>query len=627
MSFDPSITPLTWRRVGRFAVWSDGTRLPIVSGGDGEDTLTELLARAGNVTEQSDEELAQLDADITAAATALAEGGNVTDEQLEQLEAAGAAVQTIRAEQESRDAAAAERAERAAAALALVRGDSEDEEDDGEATDEEETPPAEDETPPVVEAEAEPEPEQTPEQIAASAPRRRPLTRVAARRPAAAAPRATTPSNPFGNTVITASANAPGITSGSRITSYEELARGFINAINASKGYRGPQAKIPIFTIGRGIEDYPVEQRWSTDPGENTLRVERAQRTIRAAGGLQAALSNGLTAAGGICAPTDVRRDLPGVVATADRPFRDNYFTQFGVEGTGGGIRTLPGPRIEDLDGASSWWTDADDISALDGSPTKPCLVVTCPDDETETIVEAAVMCLRYGNFRAKYFPQQIARWMELMEASHARLAEKRLMAAVSAAKTSQPDVGQTLGTVRDLLAGLDRISAIWDDVHRRPDGALLAIALPRKLRNKIRSDVTRQLPTGNFMETLMGPSDAQIDQLIRARGFEPTWLLEGESGQDFNAQGVAGTLQGWPTTTRTYVNQPGDWLHLGGGTLTLGVMRDTVTTSTNDVQFFAETDEAPHFHGIDSWVVDWTFCSDGSVSATVDIAPCATGS
>lgn len=590
--------------------------------------LNEALARAAaGLTDLSPEELDALDAEITAGATALAEGGDITDEALAALESAGTTVQTIRAEQESRDAAAAERAERAAAALALVRGESDDDEGDGEPEDEAETP-AEDEPAPVVEAEVDPtpEPEQTPEQIAAAA-RRRPLTRVAARRPAAAAPRATQPSNPFGNTHIVASANAPGIDSGSRITSWDQLARGFVNAINASKGYRGPQAKIPIFTIGRGIEDYPEHQRWSTDPGENTLRVERAQRTIRAAGGLQAALSNGLTAAGGICAPTDVRRDLPGVVATADRPFRDGYFTQFGVEGTGGGIRTLPGPRIEDLNGASSWWTNDDDISALDGSPTKTCLTVTCPDDETETIVEAAVMCLRYGNFRAKYFPQQIARWMELMEAAHARLAEKRLMAAVSAAKTSQPDVAQTLGTTRDLLAGLDRISAIWDDVHRRPNGALLAIALPRKLRNKIRSDITRQLPTGTFMDTLMGPTDAQIDQLIRARGFEPTWLLEGESGQDFNAQGVAGTLQGWPATTRTYVNQPGDWLHLGGGTLTLGVMRDTVTTATNDVQFFTETDEAPHFHGLDSWVVDWSFCSDGSVSATVDIAPCTTGS
>lgn len=588
--------------------------------------LNEALARAAaGLTELSAEDLDALDADITAAATALAESGDITDDALAALESAGTSVQTIRAEQVSRTEAAAERAERAAAALALVRGD--EAEDEGEATDEEETPPAEDETPPVVEAETPAETETPAEVPVAVAASRRPLTRVAARRPAAAAPRQTQPSNPFGNTHIVASANAPGLPSGQRITSYDDLAKGFVAAINASKGYRGPQAKIPIFTIGRGMEDLPESQRLYDDVKTNTARVEAAQAAIRAAGGLHNALVNSRTAAGGICAPTDVRRDLPGVVATADRPFKDGFFTQFGVTGTGGGIRTLPGPVIEDLNGASSWWTNDDDISAADGSPTKPCLTVTCPDDETETIIEAAVMCLKYGNFRAAYFPQQIARWMELMEAAHARLAEQRLEAAVNTAKTSQPDTGQQLGATRDLLAALDRTAAVWDYRHRRPNGAMLAIALPRWVRNMIRTDITRQLPVGNFMDTLAGPSDAQIDALIRGRGFDPTWLLDGESGQGFNQQGVAGTLQGYPLVTRTYVAQPGDWLHLGGQTLTLGIMRDTVTTSTNDVQFFAETDEAPHFHGIESWVLDLTLCASGEISGTVDIAPCLTGS
>lgn len=585
--------------------------------------LNEALARANaGLTELTAEELDALDAEITAAATALAESGDITDDALAALESAGTSVQTIRAEQVSRTEAAAERAERAAAALALVRGD--DAEDEGDPEDETE-PVVEDETPPVVEAEVEPEtPVEQPVAVAAS---RRPLTRVAARRPASVAPRSQSSNSPFGNTHIVASANAPGLPSGQRITSYADLARGFVAAINASKGYRGPQAKIPIFTIGRGIEDLPESQRLQDDINTNTARVEAAQAAVRQAGGLHAALRNGLTAAGGICAPTDVRRDLPGVVATADRPFKDGFFTQFGVTGTGGGIRTLPGPVIEDLNGASSWWTNANDIDASDGTPTKPCLTVTCPDDETETIVEAAVMCLRYGNFRAAYFPQQIARWMELMEAAHARLAEQRLEAAVNTAKTSQPDTGQQLGATRDLLAALDRAAAVWDYRHRRPNGATLAIALPRWVRNMIRTDITRQLPVGNFMDTLAGPSDAQIDALIRGRGFEPTWLLDGESGQGFNQQGVAGTLQGYPLVTRTYVAQPGDWLHLAGQTLTLGIMRDTVTTSTNDVQFFAETDEAPHFHGIESWVLDLALCASGEISGTVDIQPCTTGS
>lgn len=587
--------------------------------------LNEALARAAaGLTELSPEDLDALDAEITAAATALAESGSITDDALAALESAGTTVQTIRAEQVARTEAADERAERAAAALALVRGD-EAEDPEGEPEAETETP-AEDETPPVVEAETPAEPETPAEQPVAVAASRRPLTRVAARRPAAAAPRATpNAGQPFAGMHIVASANAPGLPSGQRVMSYDDLARGFVAAIDASRGYRGPNAKIPIFTIGRGLDSYPESHQLDSNTALNMQRIERTRSAIRAAGGLQAALSNGIQAAGGICAPSEVRYDLPGIDATDARPMRDGFMTRYGADR--GGIRTLPGPVIEDLNGASSWWTDADDVSALDGSPTKSCLVVTCDDDETETVIEAAVMCLRYGNFRARYFPEQIARWMELMGAAHARLAEQRLLAAVSTGTTSALTIGQTLGTVRDLLAGLDRIRAVWNYRHRTPDSLTLAIAIPRWLRDQIRSDVTRQLPTGSVTDTLQGLSDAQIDQLIRARGFEPTWLLDGESGQGFNQQGSGGTVQGWPSTVKTYIAPAGDWLHLDGGELTLGVMRDTVTTSTNDVQFFAETMEAPHFHGIESWTVTFDTCPDGSTSSTVDINPCSTGS
>lgn len=583
-----------------------------------EITLAELLAQAGAITpETTDEELTALDADITAAATALAEG-DVDDEALAQIEASATAVQAIRAEADSRTAAAEDRSQRAQAALALVMGE-DGTPDEGEA---EVAEVEEEETPPVVEAEVV---EDVPESVAASAPPvRRPLTRVAARRPATAAPRpSSAPASPLAERHIVASANAPGLPSGQRVTDYDQLARGFVAAIAATSAYRGPLRKVPIFTVGRGIDEYPESHRLDSNRQQNMARIERAQTAIRAAGGLQAALSNGIQAAGGICAPSEVRYDLPGVEATDARPLRDGFTTRFGADL--GGVRTLGGPVIENLDGATSWWTNADDISALDGSPTKPCLTVTCPE-ETETLIEAAIQCLRYGNFRARYFPEQIARWMELMGAAHARLAEQRLLAAINTGGTSDVTIGQNLGTIRDLLAGLDRIMAVWHYRHRTPDSFTLEIALPRWLRNSIRTDVTRQLPVGGVEDTLRGLSDAQIDGLIRGRGFEPTWLLDGETGQGFGQQGDA-PLQGWPSTVRAKVAPVGTWLHLDGGELNLGVMRDTVTTETNDVLFFAETMEAVHFHGIEAWNVIFDVCPDGSVSGTVDINPCSVGS
>lgn len=591
-------------------------------------TLAELLARAVDVSGLTDEELAALDAEITAAATTLAEG-DVDDEALAQLEAAGTAVQSIRAEQETRTAAAEDRSERARAALALVRGEADEDEGEPEA---EPDAPAEEETPPAAEPEVETTTTTTttaeaeePEQLAASAPaRRRPLTRVAARRPAASAPRSAPDPGPFAGSHIVASANAPGLPSGQRVNTYDDLARGFVAAIKASRSYSGPNAEIPIFTIGRGLEEYPESHRLSGNTQLNMQRIEATQTAIRAAGGIQPALMNGITAAGGICAPSEVRYDIPMVEATDDRPLRDCFTTRFGADR--GGIRTLPGLMIEDLDAASSWWTNADDISATDGDPTKPCLRIDCDNVETETLIEAAVMCLIYGNFMAAYFRERVAAFMELLGASHARLAEKRLLAAITLGATRDVTIGQQLGTVRDLLAGLDRIRAVWNYRHRTPDSFVLQIALPRWLRDNIRTDVTRQLPVGGVTDTLQGLSDAQIDTLIRGRNFEPCWLLDGETGQGFNQQGDA-PLQGWPNTVKTKVAPAGTWLHLDGGELNLGVMRDTTTTNTNDVKFFAETMEAVHFHGVEAWNVDFDICASGEISGTVDIAPCATGS
>ncbi len=584
-------------------------------------TLAELLARAVDVSGLTDEELAALDADITAAATTLAEG-DVDDEALAQLEAAGTAVQSIRAEQDTRTAAAEDRSQRAQAALALVRGEAD--EDEGEPEAEPEATPAE---PAPVEVEVTvptAEAEET-ETLAASAPaRRRPLTRVAARRPAASAPRPTADPGPFAGTHIVASANAPGLPSGQRVNTYDDLARGFVAAIKASRSYTGPNAEIPIFTIGRGLEEYPASHRLDSNRQQNMLRIEATQTAIRAAGGIQPALTNGITAAGGICAPSEVRYDIPMVESTDARPLRDCFTTRFGADR--GGIRTLPGLMIEDLDAASSWWTNADDISATDGNPTKPCLRIDCDNVETETLIEAAVMCLIYGNFMAAYFRERIEAFMALLGASHARLAEKRLLAAITLGATRDVTIGQQLGTVRDLLAGLDHIRAVWNYRHRTPDSFVLQIALPRWLRDNIRTDVTRQLPVGGVTDTLQGLSDAQIDTLIRGRNFEPCWLLDGETGQGFNQQGDA-PLQGWPSIVKTKVAPAGTWLHLDGGELNLGVMRDTTTTATNDVKFFAETMEAVHFHGVEAWNVDFDICPDGSVSGTVDINPCSTGS
>ena len=62
--------------------------------------------------------------------------------------------------------------------------------------------------------------------------------------------------------------------------------------------------------------------------------------------------------------------------------------------------------------------------------------------------------------------------------------------------------------------------------------------------------------------------------------------------------------------------------MHLDGGELDLGVVRDGALNRVNDFQIFSETFEAVHMVGVEA--IDGTIdvCPTGAVSGTIDPAP-----
>ena len=577
--------------------------------------LESLLALVAAIADQDADALADLDANLIRAAEDIASGDDLTDEDLTNLERISEAITTVRTEAAARDEAAAERAGRAEAALLAIRGEAPDEGDDGEpaSDDEAETDDAteSDDTTEADEAE-------TDElvQIAAGAAPTPPvvLSRVAARRPAPGRV-ATMPAEPgdLRSLSLVASANAPGVPAGQPITDYDQLAAAFVSAVQTAQDYRGPAAKV---SIARAATTYPETHVLGDSWAANHQRIEAAQRAIQRAGGVRQGIANGLTASGGICAPKEVNYDMP-VLGSDARPVRDQWLTRFQADR--GGITTMPSPVLTQLDAAVGVHTEANDVSGL----TKACLTVTCPT-ETSTVVEAMYRCLQFGNFRSRFFPEQIEAWMRLAVTEHAREAEVRLLAKIATGSTAVTH-GQVLGTSRDVLSAIDRAVAQWRYRHRTEDGFVLQFAAPRWLRDQIRVDVARQIPVGTVDET-MALADSTIDGWFRARNVEPTWLMDGESGQTFGTQGV-GPMIGWPSTVKTYLAPAGGWLFLDGGTLDLGIVRDSVLNGTNDVRMFAETFEGAHFHGVESWTLTIDVCPDGSTSSTIDINPCASGS
>lgn len=552
-------------------------------------SLSEGLAEMN--AEQIDETLSQL-ADASAALL-----DDPTDEDLDLLSRIADAVDSLRAEQTARAEAATERATRAAELAARISGsdgEGDDDADDAgegdEAGDDAGTDAAEgDEA-------AEPEGETAPEAIAAAAP----VVKVASRRDPRFAPRPRAAAPRSDELVLTASANIPGVAAGSQLRGPEAIANAFVEAITASTGYQGMRTNFKVGHLGNHNAEvlYGEDRFLDSNPRDNA-------RKIAAITSPQA-----LRASGGICAPTPVQYDQP-VVGSTSRPVRDGLLVRFGADR--GGIRTLTPPKLSDVSGGVGIWDNATDIFP-DGA-TKDCDVITCPED-TETIVQAITKCLTVGNFQSRYFAERVEAWLNQVAVAHARLAEQELLAGLAAFSTAVT-AQQNLGATRDVLAVFDRLHASWSS-RRRIEGLRLRVGLPFWLRNMIRADLAREMP-GSAQERLAA-ADNEIDAFFAVRNINITWLLDGESGQQFPATQGTGPLAAWPSTTVGYAFEEGSMLFLDGGSLDLGITRDSTLNRTNDFQMFSETFEAVHFHGSEAPLrVSMSLCPDGSAAALQD--------
>lgn len=417
---------------------------------------------------------------------------------------------------------------------------------------------------------------------------------------------------------ITAGADIPGISAGTRFNGMLDVADAFTKRLHSLRHVNGGDGEQHI--VASLQSEFPDDRLLSLNDTE--LNTEKIQRVTT---------PEAITAAAGICLPLETRYDLGCDVGVTDRPVRD-ALARFGADR--GGIRFFNAPVLADEAAATGFWRgDANGQNwatygpdrTTPTSPTnqKPCLEVQCTS-EVVAYIEAVTLCLTFNNLTVRTFPELVKRHNELALVAHARIAENGLLAKLEAGSTAITAQTQVIGATREILNLLGRAIAGYRFKNRMNSLSPLRMIAPMWMMELMRGDIAMQMP-GDGLNDVLGLAESQINTWFRARNVNITWHLDGvgPSVGDLD-DGGAGTAVGfeWPTTIEFGLWAEGTWLFLDGGTLDLGVIRDSSLVATNQYKEFVETFEGLAKVGCDSYWVTASYAPSGQAAALVDTLP-----
>lgn len=397
---------------------------------------------------------------------------------------------------------------------------------------------------------------------------------------------------------IVASADIPGIVAGSVFNNLRDVAEAFMRKRDVFRGSSSmANGDHAIVATIKGV--YPEERILAAKSLEENMN--KVQSVVS---------PNALVASGGACGPVEPYYDLQ-VLAEACRPVRD-ALARFQADRSG--IIFMPPPRLSDVAStAITTMTNAQDVqNQVDLlvpqtiSHPKTCLKVTCSANTT-VLLTAISRCLTFGNLAARSYPEQVEAWLQLATAQHARVAEQLLLDGLASNSTAVTQAA-TYGASRTLIPALDTAIAGYKSRNRICGGVKLRLMLPEWSKGLLRADLARTWnPT-------MSVTDGEIEGWFTARGVNVTFYMDSPTNgsQVFGAQS-AGAMTTFPSTVVFFLFVEGSFLFLDGGTLDLGLVRDSTLNATNDYQIFAETFENIAFVGVESIKGTVTVCANGA--------------
>jgi hypothetical protein len=428
---------------------------------------------------------------------------------------------------------------------------------------------------------------------------------------------------------ITASVGLPGqFEPGAKIDGLRQLgdlaerrARGMANA-----GGRY-SARHPGDPYG-GVQIASVRNDWGADVFSDSTPLDTMQAYMeRVQGNRLASKMETLVAAGGWCAPLMPRYDFFNIACEdgmIDLP-------TFGVER--GGVSFPDSPSLADtFSPALPWytafssstvpwlWTNTDDILAVTGSPTKPCIRVPC-SSMVDVVLECYGICLTAGNLADNAWPESTRNFLRLLMAAHFHAANARYIARIAtlATQITGCSVAGT-GATAPILHTAELSSWDYRAKFGMCDSDVIEWVLPTWAKGLIRADLAKR--TGVDPRAGFNITDADIASWFDVRNIRVQFVQDYQvraSGQP----GALTPITNYPTTIKGLMYAAGTVARGNGMTLDLGVVRDSTLNETND--FTAAWMEECHLiaqfgHEIREYTM--AVCPDGTTGAA-DLTSC----
>lgn len=394
----------------------------------------------------------------------------------------------------------------------------------------------------------------------------------------------------FASVAITAGADIPGYTAGSTINDLHGVAEAMekrLHSLRRVNGGDGEQHIVASFSTS-----YPEDRVLTSDVESNFAKIQNVV-------GAEA-----LVASGGHATPFQVKYDVFGI-GTNVRPVRD-ALPRFQADR--GGIRYVVPPVLSSYANAVGIWTNATDADPQ--SDTKASLTVTAAS-ETTVATDAVTLQMQFGNLFTRAYPELLARHNELGLIQHAREAEQNIASRIGTLSTAVTTTN-LIGFGRDFLVQLRRAGSAYRSRHRLAADAVLKAIIPAWVYDAVAADLVLNMPGDNNL----GVSKADIDGYVAQANID---LIPSLDLTVASAQSGSAALNEFADSFTWYLFAEGTFLFLDGGTLDLGIIRDSTLVGTNDYKMFIETFEGVAKVGVESLAITSTISVNGTAAALRD--------